>query len=238
MSHPTPRLLVAALIASLAARALRGEHDGPSPRQIQQVRADEIQRMILQLGDDKFLNRERATRRLMAIGQGALPWLRDALNSRDAEVARRAQHLVAEIQNSLPYLTHALKETDAQMRKEAALALERLGPKAKEALPMLLDALKDPEESVRDSVVSAVLAIDPLNQSVAEVVPAKAHVNGKYAKLLRRIKCPDDRQSYSDYRDFGYYQQCDWAGYTNIPAGYWVYVYPYWYIWGTETKDK
>jgi hypothetical protein len=65
---------------------------------------------------------------------------------------------------------------------------------------------------------------------------AKARVGGKYAKLLKRIKVPADKATYRDFTDFGFYQATDWAGYTNLPAGYWVYVYPYWYIWG-EAKN-
>ena len=29
----------------------------------------------------------------------------------------------------------------------------------------------------------------------------------------------------------------DYAGFTGLPAGHWVYVYPYWYIW-RDLADK
>jgi HEAT repeat protein len=196
----------------------------------------EVQKLIQQLGHDRFLTRERASKQLIALGRPAVAALQEATRHRDAEIASRSQRILMEIQNSLPYLIDTLKEGDVEARKEAAIGLERLGEEAKEALPALIEALKDADEGVRDAAVAAVLAIDPFNESVAEAVPTKAHVNGKYAKLLRRLKVPEDRQSYSEYRDYGFYQQCDWAGHTNIPAGYWVYVYPHWYIWRDELK--
>ena len=62
----------------------------------------------------------------------------------------------------------------------------------------------------------------------------KASVNGKYYNLLTVISVPDDRGSYGDFDDWGYYSGTSYAGYSNLPAGYWVYVYPNWYIWGNQ----
>jgi hypothetical protein len=62
----------------------------------------------------------------------------------------------------------------------------------------------------------------------------KASVNGKYYNLLKVINVPQDKGSYGDFDDYGYYSSTSYAGYTNVPAGYWVYVYPDWYIWGNQ----
>ena len=71
------------------------------------VRADEpksgasdvdIKRWIGQLGSERFEDREQATQRLSKLGKDALPSLREAIKSPDAEVRRRAQELVEEIQ--------------------------------------------------------------------------------------------------------------------------------------------
>jgi hypothetical protein len=62
----------------------------------------------------------------------------------------------------------------------------------------------------------------------------KASVNGKYYNLLKVINVPQDKDSYGDYNDYGYYSSASYAGYDNIPAGYWVFVYPDWYIWGNQ----
>ena len=70
---------------------------------------------------------------------------------------------------------------------------------------------------------------------LSTLVPA-ASINGKYGKLLRKIKVEADRQNYGDFREYGQYQATDYAGHAGIPAGYWVYVYPHWYIWGEQKK--
>ena len=49
--------------------------------------------------------------------------------------------------------------------------------------------------------------------------------------------------TYSNFNDFGYYQSTSYVGHDNLPAGYWVYVYPFWYIWesannGTGKLDR
>ena len=59
-----------------------------------------------------------------------------------------------------------------------------------------------------------------------------ASVNGKYSNLLMTLYVPQDQASYGNFYDWGYYTGTSYAGYNNIPPGYWVYVYPNWYVWG------
>src|SRR5437867_1522822 len=59
----------------------------------------------------------------------------------------------------------------------------------------------------------------------ASPVPARACVNGKYRTLLRTIEVPQDRAGYTDFRDWGYWTGTAYAGYTDLPPGYWVYCY-------------
>ena len=59
-----------------------------------------------------------------------------------------------------------------------------------------------------------------------------ASVNGKYSNLLMTLYVPQDQGSYGNFYDWGYYTGTSYAGYNNIPPGYWVYVYPNWYVWG------
>lgn len=59
-----------------------------------------------------------------------------------------------------------------------------------------------------------------------------ASVNGKYYNLLMTLYVPQDQASYGNFYDWGYYTGTSYAGYNNIPPGYWVYVYPNWYVWG------
>jgi hypothetical protein len=60
---------------------------------------------------------------------------------------------------------------------------------------------------------------------------AKANVGGKYARLLRRVAAPEDKDRYQDFHDYGAYPETDYLGETRIPAGHWVWVHPYWYVW-------
>jgi hypothetical protein len=53
----------------------------------------------------------------------------------------------------------------------------------------------------------------------------------KYAMLLRQFEVPQDAARHGDYRDAGRRSLQQYAGFTQLPPGYWVYVYPYWYIW-------
>ena len=52
----------------------------------------------------------------------------------------------------------------------------------------------------------------------------KASVDGKYAKLLKKIEVAADKDAYGDFNDYGYATTTEWAGYTDLPPGYWVYV--------------
>jgi hypothetical protein len=218
-----------AIAGSANALPVRGP-DADKPANAPTV--EEINNLVTQLGDDHFKVREAATAKLISIGRPAVKAVRAALKSKDAEVQHRARHVLDTIHASVANLIEDLKDDDAAVRKEAAELLEPLGPKAKSAIAALVEALKDKEEPVRDAVLGALLSIDPENQAIADAAPSKARVNGKYSKLLRRLKVPQDLQNYTEFRDYGEYPATDYAGYTKIPAGYWVYVYPHWYIWG------
>ena len=56
---------------------------------------------------------------------------------------------------------------------------------------------------------------------------------GRYQTLLRKIEVPKDQESYGDFYDYGYYSGTSYAGFSDLPAGYWVYVNPHWLIYKT-----
>lgn len=66
----------------------------------------------------------------------------------------------------------------------------------------------------------------PLQESLE-----KARVDAKYAMLLRQIKVEKDFNRYGAFYDNGSSAVTEYAGHKELPAGRWVYVYPYWYIW-------
>ena len=59
----------------------------------------EIKPLIDQLGSARFKDREQATCELSKFGKSALPSLKEAAKSPDAEVRRRAQQLVEQIES-------------------------------------------------------------------------------------------------------------------------------------------
>jgi len=56
-----------------------------------------MKRLIDQLGSERFEDREQATQELSKFGKSALPSLKEAAKSADAEVRRRAQQLIERI---------------------------------------------------------------------------------------------------------------------------------------------
>lgn len=67
-------------------------------------------------------------------------------------------------------------------------------------------------------------------QSIAKE-PTSA--NGKYHNLIQKLHCPSDRARYGKYRDYGYWGGGSWCGQQG-KRGFWVWVAPTWYIWGTK----
>ena len=61
-------------------------------------------------------------------------------------------------------------------------------------------------------------------------IPKAASAYDKYENLLQVIKYPEDRIEYSDYKDLGLIHE-NFKLTKRIMGGYWVYMYPNWYIW-------
>lgn len=93
------------------------------------------------------------------------------------------------------------------------------------ALPQL--ARGEPPEAAKPA-----MALKPLE---LEASLAKASGNGKYRLLLRQFKVEKDAETHKDFADLGMRELTEYAGQTQLPKGQWVYVYPYWYIWGEQT---
>lgn len=67
-----------------------------------------------------------------------------------------------------------------------------------------------------------------------EQAEANASMNGKYKNLLRIVEAEGDRASYGAFYDYGRWEGTSYREQNNLPQGYWVYVYPNWYIWGDQ----
>jgi hypothetical protein len=70
---------------------------------------------------------------------------------------------------------------------------------------------------------------------LGEIVPAhlimKASVDGKYRHLTRVLLVPNDQSSCNRFSDFGFWNGTAYADVTDLKPGFWVYVYPRWFVW-------
>lgn len=226
-----PILVLSLVLCISQQNGVHGDADKPTTSTA--LSAEQIQQLIDQLGDDSFDIREKASKRLVELGKPVLAALRKAAaDSKDPEIRLRAQKALNDIESSPRYLIEDLKDKNPTVRAKAAEGLGRLGQAAKPAIPMLSELMKDSDESVREAAMVALINIDPKLETIAKLIPAKASAEGKYKTLLRCIKVPQDRTNYKDYCDYGRFDGNSWAGHNDLPPGYWVYVYPHWFIWG------
>lgn len=70
-----------------------------------------------------------------------------------------------------------------------------------------------------------------------ELALRRASVDGKYRELLRSFSMPSEYETYGSFKEWGKWDGEQWGGQTDLPPGYWVYVYPKWYIWGETSVD-
>ena len=80
---------------------------------------------------------------------------------------------------------------------------------------------------------AAPLCAQPLLPKTAnlEELLKTARAGGKYAMLLAQIEVPGDKAKFGDFNEKGLSSDTEWGVFKNLPAGYWVYAAPYWYIW-------
>ncbi|HEY9841505.1 MAG: hypothetical protein ACAI44_15950 [Candidatus Sericytochromatia bacterium] len=86
-------------------------------------------------------------------------------------------------------------------------------------------------------LILSVLLLSTLILSAGANIPDKATVGGKYKDLLKTISCPAERKSeeaeHGKFYEEGFVDEVEYCG-KDMPAGYWVYVSPNWYIWGKK----
>jgi hypothetical protein len=59
--------------------------------------------------------------------------------------------------------------------------------------------------------------------------------SGKYSGLERSLPARYDYLQYGEYHDYGFSKESFYLGAKDIPPGYWVYVYPRWYVFKTRS---
>ncbi|OVE75853.1 hypothetical protein BVX97_03335 [bacterium E08(2017)] len=69
-----------------------------------------------------------------------------------------------------------------------------------------------------------------------EATKTKASCNGKYTDLLKTITVMHDFTLVGSFNERGYREDDTYHTHRNLPSGYWVYVFPNWYIFENESK--
>jgi hypothetical protein len=84
------------------------------------------------------------------------------------------------------------------------------------------------------STAPATIAFPPRAITKAPVARAAAAKpeGAKYRGLLMKIRVDEDQSTYGEFYDYGYWSGTSWRGHGDLPPGYWVYVAPYWHIYG------
>jgi HEAT repeat protein len=127
-------------------------------------------------------------------GPEAIPALQDLLATPDCLPALRAlaqygPDAAPAMGKIVPLLRH---EGDSEIRWNAARTLAKIGPAAKEAAPMLVEAMKDPEPLVREHAAEALGCIGPeAKETIPELVKAlkdpDAHVRRDAVRSLGQM---------------------------------------------------
>lgn len=85
-------------------------------------------------------------------------------------------------------------------------------------------------------LVTGLLMISLLSSTPVHREPLSARhtYHGKYHTLIQVIHCPSeqlyDEATYGTYADAGYFGAVEYCQ-QSLPAAYWVYVSPRWYLW-------
>ena len=128
--------------------------------------AEAVPGLIQLLSDQDKEVRNAASRALVAIGQGAAQAVVVALRNQDGNIRSGAALILGKLglnPECLAALSEALKDQDASVRRSAALSIGTFaqGPDATTVIPALIDALENPDESVRSRAARALSGVRP-----------------------------------------------------------------------------
>lgn len=123
--------------------------------------APAIPALIEVLKDEKGANSSTAGNGLVSIGNRSIPALCRMAKDKKCETRSRAVLYLRYFSTSqvITTLIAVLSDKESRQRAEAAASLAYLGPKAKQAVSELIDALNDPFPNVRQNAAFALGAI-------------------------------------------------------------------------------
>ena len=80
--------------------------------------------------------------------------------------------------------------------------------------------------------------IEAAGRNIAGLPAMPSQPRSRYKTLLKWIEVPNDAEAYGDFCDFGFWSGTSYAGYSDLPAGYWVYLAPKWYIFKEDVSSS
>lgn len=87
-------------------------------------------------------------------------------------------------------------------------------------------------------LIQAKQQIEAAGRNIAASPSAPTQPKSRYKTLLKQIEVPGDAATYGDFCDFGFWSGTSYAGHTDLPAGYWVYLSPNWYIFKEDVSGS
>jgi HEAT repeat protein len=160
-------------------QALMNEEEDSGRRQaasdaLGAIGSEAVPALVQALADEDERVRNAAARALKDVGPqavDAVPALIQALGDPDDDVSMAAASALGDVgPEAIPMLIEALGNRDAPARRGAILALGWIGPEAKEAAPLIIQALEgDAEWLVRSSAAHALGSMQP---DASEAIPA------------------------------------------------------------------
>lgn len=85
----------------------------------------------------------------------------------------------------------------------------------------------EPRNSFTKWVAAELVAVTLPDQEALK----KASVDGKYTHLRHVIEAKDDFRDHREFSEYGFWRGTSYLGHQNLQPGYWVYVFPNWYVW-------
>jgi HEAT repeat protein len=140
----------------------------------------QVSQLIEQLENPEAAQRVQAVRSLGEIGpeaRSAIPRLMTLLNDQTSAesiyvtVGDSAVDTLVEIGSEAVFeLTNAVKEDDSETARAAAVALERIGPKAWPALPALIGRVNSPDVVLRHQLIDSISELDQTGETAIPVL--------------------------------------------------------------------
>jgi HEAT repeat protein len=161
------KLLAVSLVCLLAAPA--GLLAAPPTR-------DEVATLVKQLKDKDAGKRSKAARALENLDPGAkdaVPILLEALKEQqDVTIPPVASRALARLgAPAVPALIEALEGKDGHVQQYAAMAVQKIGPQAKQAVPALIEIVKKYKAPNTPAKLQAIEALGRIGRGAKEAVP-------------------------------------------------------------------